>query len=98
MSGRWSSSTRRAALPGDWNRRRDQVKRRADGRCEAEVHAPNCDGQGAECDHHAGPDDHSLSNLRWLSPACHAAKTQREAQAAKPQRRRPPEAHPGRLA
>ncbi|GHJ59146.1 hypothetical protein NOK12_16640 [Nocardioides sp. OK12] len=97
MSGRWTSSNRRAELPRDWEQRRQAVKRRASGKCEAEQHVSNCDGIGRECDHHADPHDHTLDNLRWLSTPCHAAKTQREAQAAKPKRTRPPEQHPGRL-
>lgn len=97
MSGRWSSSNRRSQLPSDWEQRREQVKARARGLCEAVAHVAQCDGIGRECDHHADPNDHAIENLRWLSSPCHAAKTQREAQAAKPQRNRPAEQHPGSL-
>lgn len=97
MSGRWSSSNRRAQLPTDWAKRRAQVKARAHGRCQAEQHVDTCDGIGTDCDHIADPNDHSLDNLQWLSGPCHKAKTQAEAQAAKPKRKRPAEPHPGRL-
>jgi 5-methylcytosine-specific restriction protein A len=85
-------------LPSDWPKRRLATKARAKGLCEAEVHEPDCDGFGAECDHHIANDDHSLSNLRWLSAECHAAKTRREARAALLQRKAttklPRERHP----
>ena len=97
MSGRWTSSNRRAELPSDWEQRRQARRRIAGDRCEAERHAPGCNGIGRECDHHGDRLDHSIENLRWLSTPCHAAKTQREAQAAKPKRKRAPEPHPGRL-
>lgn len=97
MSGRWADSTRRSRLPSDWSQRRQTVKERANGRCQAESHAPQCDGIGNECDHRDGTDDHNIDNLQWLSTPCHAAKTQREAQAGKPKRTRTPEQHPGRL-
>jgi 5-methylcytosine-specific restriction protein A len=66
--------------------------------CEAEVHEPECSGEGAECDHRINNDDHSLSNLQWLSEPCHAAKTKLEAaagRAAMPKAKREPESHPG---
>lgn len=97
MSGRWSSSNRRAELPPDWQQRRLQVKARAGGRCEAARHVAECNGIGTDCDHVNDPRDHSLANLQWLSSPCHKAKTQREAQAAQPKRKREPEPHPGRL-
>ena len=97
MSGKWSSSNRRAQLPPDWEKRRQVVKLRAKNRCQAETHDPRCHGVGSECDHIGNPADHDLSNLQWLSGPCHAIKTQREAQAAKPKRKRQPERHPGRL-
>ena len=97
MSGRWTSSNRRAELPPDWSRRRQAVKARAGGRCEAERHVPECDGIGTDCDHVGDAHDHSLANLQWLSSPCHKAKTQREAQEARPKRQREPEPHPGRL-
>ena len=92
------SSRRRDTLPSDWAKRRQQVKHRAAGRCQADEHEPRCDGWGAECDHVGDPMDHSLNNLQWLSAPCHAAKTQRQAAAARaqlPRAKRAPERHPG---
>lgn len=65
---------------------------------EARWHVPKCDGTGSQCDHDKRGDDHGLDNLRWLSTPCHTRKTQAEANAAKPKRKREPERHPGRLA
>lgn len=65
--------------------------------CQAATHVIGCDGIGTDCDHIDDPHDHSLANLQWLSRPCHQAKTQREARAANPQRKRQPEQHPGRL-
>lgn len=97
----WSTSTRAQRLPADWRRRRDQVKSRAKGKCEAKAHAPGCTGIGAECDHIIPGDDHSLHNLQWLSNECHDAKTKREAREARKAQRsakiRPAERHPGAL-
>ncbi len=93
----WAGSTRRARLPRDWAKRVAATKARACGRCEGislrgedRWHAEDCDGVGRECDHDRRGDDHSLSNLRWLHPACHSVKTQRE----KPSRYRPVGRHP----
>jgi 5-methylcytosine-specific restriction endonuclease McrA len=54
--------------------------------CEAQVHHPECDGTGNECDHIEPNDNHALTNLQWLSTACHKAKTLKEAQAARARR------------
>lgn len=97
----WASSTRASRLPKDWAKRRAATKRRARNQCEAQVHAPGCDGTGSECDHIKPGDDHSLTNLQWLSAECHAAKTKAENTAANKARAalrlRPVEPHPGRL-
>ena len=95
----WSNSTRRARLPKDWTQRVAAVKRRARGLCEANQHAPDCNGQGRDTDHITQGDDHSLANLQYLSPACHDAKTRAE-NAARNRlnarlKRRPAEPHPG---
>lgn len=100
MSGRWAGSSRAERLPPDWPQLRAEVERRAAGRCEALEHAAGCHGIGAECDHIIAGDNHQLDNLQWLSGPCHAAKTQREARAARARnaRRRPrTEPHPGRI-
>lgn len=97
MSGQWASSGRRSELPPDWAKRRQSVKRRAGGRCQAEAHDPRCNGVGTECDHIGDKHDHSLGNLRWLSAPCHMAITQKQARVgrAKLTQRRPAERHPG---
>lgn len=97
----WSTSDRRARLPADWAAIRRAVKRRANGRCEAEQHHPDCDGIGTDADHKTAGDNHSLENLQWLSKPCHWAKTKRENAARNKQqaalKRRPAEQHPGRI-
>lgn len=97
----WATSTRAKRLPKNWPQLKASVKKRAKGRCEASTHEPDCTGVGAECDHRVPGDDHSLSNLQWLSRECHKAKTARENAEANRRRagmrRRPEERHPGRL-
>lgn len=91
----WATSTRKARLPRDWPARVAKVKARAKGRCQATAHVAECDGQGAQCDHVHQGDDHSLTNLQWLSDPCHAAKTRLDngySAAVKA----PVEDHPGR--
>lgn len=95
----WSNSTRRQRLPKDWPKRVAQVKRRAQGLCEATKHAPGCDGHGKDVDHITQGDTHHLANLQYLSRECHDAKTRAE-NAARNRlnaalRRRPTETHPG---
>lgn len=87
----WETSDRRSRLPKDWAQRVAQVRDRAKNQCEAQQHAPDCDGIGRECDHIKAGDDHSLANLQWLSTPCHKAKTQRETH---PPRRRGARRHP----
>lgn len=95
----WTTSDRRFRLPRNWPELKRKVKHRARGLCEAERHHPDCDGIGTDCDHVVQGDDHSLTNLQWLSAPCHRAKTNDEnaarnrANAAL--RRRPTEQHPG---
>lgn len=78
----WTGSTRRSRLPPDWEQRRVATRNRAQGQCEGlsfngepRWHVETCDGTGRECDHDKRGDDHSLTNLRWLSDPCHAHKT-----------------------
>lgn len=74
----WHTSDRRERLPANWAHLRALVRARAGGRCEAEVHVVGCDLVGTDCDHRIPGDDHSPSNLLWLSAACHKAKTAKE--------------------
>lgn len=97
MSG-WQNSDRRSRLPSDWPKRVAATKERAAGRCEGvsihnepRWHVTDCPGIGRECDHDRRGDDHSLTNLRWLSTECHKAKTAAE----RPTRSRPTSQHPG---
>src|SRR6478609_1883108 len=83
---RWGTSDRRSRLPPDWTTRRAKVKARAGGMCEAQVHEHGCNGIGNECDHINNNDDHALTNLQWLSTACHRAKTLHEAQSSRARR------------
>lgn len=95
----WSTSDRRSRLPHDWAAIRRQVKARAGGRCQATAHDPRCDGLGTDADHIKAGDDHSLTNLQWLSEPCHKRKTADETAARNRQtaalKRRPTEQHPG---
>ena len=101
----WSGSTRSARLPRDWAKRRRAVKKRAGGLCEAANHVEasayveGCDGIGTECDHIINNDDHSLTNLQWLSTPCHLAKTLTEATEARGRvaRKRTTPPHPGHV-
>jgi 5-methylcytosine-specific restriction endonuclease McrA len=96
----WSTSDRRERLPHNWPELKRKVKARAGGKCEADRHERSCDGTGTDCDHVVQGDNHSLTNLQWLSGPCHQAKTARESAARNHQRaalkRRPAEQHPGR--
>jgi 5-methylcytosine-specific restriction protein A len=62
--------------------------------CEAKVHEPECSGEGAECDHIERGDDHSPSNLQWLSVPCHKAKTLAENRQRLTSTKLPRERHP----
>lgn len=96
----WATSDRAARLPGDWAERRDWVRARAGGRCEAALRdGSRCGAVGTDCDHVRRGDDHRVENLQWLCSWHHKRKTRREALAelaelrvARQPRRRP---HPG---
>lgn len=76
----WDGSDRRSRLPADWTERRNAVKLRAGGRCEALLHdGSRCDAIGTDCDHLRRGDDHDLSNLQWLCQWHHKRKTRIEA-------------------
>lgn len=77
---------------------RTRVMRRAHGLCQK--NSPDCTLTATAVDHiipvsEGGTDD--LSNLEATCAACHAPKTQAEAQRARARfsRRRPPQARPG---
>lgn len=97
----WATSDRAQRLPPNWPTIRTQVRVRAGDLCQAHSHHPQCPGVGAEADHITPGDDHTLSNLQWLSTPCHQAKTAREAaarnRARAAMRRKPDEQHPGAL-
>lgn len=80
-------SGRRQRLPADWDERRDAVRVRAHGRCQALTHQPECSGLGTECDHITPGDNHALTNLQWLSTPCHKKKTADETRARNRARR-----------
>lgn len=90
----WETSTRRAQLPPDWEKRRQATKDRAGNRCESKTHDPRCDGWGNECDHRTPGNDHDLTNLQWLNHWCHQAKTIAE-RPSTPSRKRAAPQHPG---
>lgn len=85
-------SCREVPLPRGWRRLRRDVLERDGERCY------RCGAPADEVDHivpaSRGGTDHP-SNLAAICRRCHAQKTGREAQAARPRRRRPPEPHPG---
>lgn len=93
-------------LPSDWAKRREIVKHRAGGQCEARLprSGNRCPRRGEECDHiipgfEGGTDD--LENLQWLCSHHHRQKTSQEGlrgrarKKAKPPRR--VEEHPGKV-
>lgn len=94
--------TRRTApLPRDWNRTRIRIARRDNNLCQ--LRYAGCKrfaplGQGGETDHiipvsQGGSDEDA--NLQHACAHCHAIKTAREANRAKPKRRRTAPRHPG---
>ena len=93
----WENSTRRSRLPAGWSHRIvPRILERDNRICHV------CGEAGADqVDHVIAGDDHSDSNLAAIHDnPCHRRKTAAEAaaaRAAKPQRNRPPERHPGWL-
>lgn len=92
----WERSTRHDRLPHNWEALRAECKRNAKGRCQYPVHDPECDGIGTDADHINQGDDHSITNLQWLSGPCHARKTRLDNGAGK-RLTLPVERHPGPL-
>ena len=109
MSGKWASSNRRAELPPDWEQRRQAIKQRAGGRCEAMSqitgdrkeydHGTRCTRKGSECDHVGDKMDHGPANLQWLCWLHHRNRTQKQAADARWQKLPPrrEERHPGAI-
>jgi 5-methylcytosine-specific restriction protein A len=85
----WSGSTRRQRLPQGWAAIRTRILQRDHFRCHV------CGYGGAtEVDHVNPGDDHSDTNLAAIHHyPCHVRKTVAE----RPQQRRQPEPHPGRV-
>lgn len=84
-------SRRRSPLPGNWAQLRRQTFARDGHMCVM------CGTtERLECDHVGPHDVHTLDNLQTLCRACHSRKTSRDANRAKPTRKRPTtNRHPG---
>lgn len=96
----WQGSSRKATLPKDWRKIREQVLNRDRGKCTWRAGGIKCDRDANQVDHIVPGSDHSLSNLRALCREHHAIKSSSEGGRAK--RRvsryrvaRPSEQHPG---
>ena len=73
---------RRLPASREWQRIRQAVAKRAGYQCESLMRdGSRCTFVGAECDHIADRNDHSMQNLQWLCSWHHAMKTKREARA-----------------
>jgi 5-methylcytosine-specific restriction enzyme A len=96
MSTRWG--TQRTASTS-WRKLRARVLERDEYRCQI-ADAAICTGTAETVDHlvpafRGGSDaEENLQSACW---PCHRRKTGQEAAAAKPQRQRPPDKHPGLL-
>ncbi|TYK45167.1 HNH endonuclease [Actinomadura decatromicini] len=95
-NGQWKTSTRKATLPTGWDKIRRRILTRDNHTCY------KCGNHATHVDHvansAAGGDD-SDANLAAICFDCHQTKSSAEggraAQARKPKRTRPAEAHPG---
>lgn len=103
----WASSDRRTRLPRDWHARRAACYRTAGGRCQwVDSNGQQCatttplhrtgDTPGGHADH-INPALGENGPTQWLCPTHHNRKSAAEGHAAKPQRRRDAETHPGLL-
>lgn len=92
----WSTSNRRTRLPADWTLRREAIRARALGRCEAVCNGIRCHRPGSEAHHAGAVDDHD--DLVWLCADCHKVITLQEAARGRARMqskaRRPRERHP----
>jgi hypothetical protein len=91
----WQGSDRRARLPANWATLRLRVLRRDGWRCVARMSdGTRCPEPATDVDHKVPGDDHRPGNLQALCRWHHARKSSAEGNAARPSRRREPEAHP----
>jgi 5-methylcytosine-specific restriction endonuclease McrA len=97
----WYGSTRRVRLPKDWPLIRARILARDGHACTWDDSGRRCGAPATDVDHIVPNDDHSDANLRALCRAHHQIKSSAEggraAQARRPKRTRPREAHPGLL-
>jgi 5-methylcytosine-specific restriction endonuclease McrA len=98
VNGQWVGSTRGDSLPGDWKRRAAKVLERDEFVCR--IAGPHCTVVATECDHIGDRRDHAWGNLRAVCYDCHLRRSAQQggrAYAAKYNRRRQPEPHPGTI-
>ena len=96
MNGQWVGSTRKETLPADWETRSRKVLERDEYRCR--IAGPSCTRVASETDHIGDRLDHSYPNLRAVCHTCHSLRSSQQggkAYAAKYNRRRQAEPHPG---
>jgi 5-methylcytosine-specific restriction protein A len=105
----WTTSDRASRLPKDWHARRAACYRRAGGRCQWLTNGQRCTTvtplhrQGHHQAGHADHIDRTLgddpTNLQWLCPPHHLAKSSAEGNQARRTQRtdehHPRERHPG---
>ena len=89
-------------LPPDWKQRVAAVWKRDGGQCRwiLPKSGTRCPRKGSDVDHRYGPSRHHLEDLWLLCREHHDRKTGKEAFAGRQRRKakkRPDEAHPGRL-
>lgn len=69
-------SRRRTQLPPNWPAITRAVRARAGGQCEMKLdNGQRCPDPGTDTDHIDNPNDHSMTNLRWLCPWHHDHRT-----------------------
>lgn len=84
MAGQWAGSTRKATLPPDWEKRRDE-RLELDGYQCTHVRVDTgrrCTGRATDVDHVGNRDDHRISQLRSKCGWHHLGKSSREGAAA----------------
>ena len=89
-------SRRRAELPSDWPKIRENILNRDGYTCQ--IRGPGCTILATDVDHgDAGRHIHTPDNLRAACGPCHRQRTAAQGNAAKPPRTRPTARHPGLL-